>query len=103
MALFPLNRLSRMPLGIATPHSIKGSFSSVSRRPTACGKPRPGLRWKLGGDMRTVVMGAGRSGLAVARFLAAQRRPVVLTDSRPGPDAALELDLAKAGIPGVWG
>lgn len=53
--------------------------------------------------MRTVVMGAGRSGLAAARFLAAQGRPVVITDTRPGPDPALELDLAKAGIPGAWG
>ncbi|WP_257309390.1 UDP-N-acetylmuramoyl-L-alanine--D-glutamate ligase [Geothrix fuzhouensis] len=53
--------------------------------------------------MRTVVMGAGRSGLAAARFLAAQGRSVVLTDSRPGPESELELDLAKAGIPGVWG
>jgi UDP-N-acetylmuramoylalanine--D-glutamate ligase len=53
--------------------------------------------------MRTVVMGAGRSGLAAARFLAAQGRPVVLTDSRAEPGEALELDLAKAGIPGVWG
>jgi UDP-N-acetylmuramoylalanine--D-glutamate ligase len=57
----------------------------------------------LGGDMRTVVMGAGRSGLAAARFLAAQGQAVVLTDSRPDPGAALELDLAKAGIPGIWG
>lgn len=53
--------------------------------------------------MRTVVMGAGRSGLAAARYLAAQGRPVVLTDSRAEPGEALELDLAKAGIPGVWG
>jgi len=53
--------------------------------------------------MRTVVMGAGRSGLAAARFIAAQGRPVVLTDSRPEPSPALELDLARAGIPGVWG
>jgi UDP-N-acetylmuramoylalanine--D-glutamate ligase len=28
---------------------------------------------------------------------------VVLTDSRPGPGQELELALAKAGIPGVWG
>jgi UDP-N-acetylmuramoylalanine--D-glutamate ligase len=53
--------------------------------------------------MRTVVMGAGRSGSAAAHFLAAQGIPVVLTDSRPGPSAELELELAKAGIPGVWG
>ena len=53
--------------------------------------------------MRTVVVGAGRSGLAAARFLAAQGTPVVLTDLRPEPDADLERDLARAGIPGVWG
>ena len=53
--------------------------------------------------MHTVVMGAGRSGLAAARFLALQGHPVVLTDRRPGPDADLEIDLAKRGIPGVWG
>jgi len=53
--------------------------------------------------MHTVVMGAGRSGLAAARFLAAQGHPVVLTDRRLGPDPALEIDLAKRGIPGVWG
>lgn len=28
---------------------------------------------------------------------------MVLTDSRSGPDPALELELARAGIPGVWG
>ncbi|MBP1770889.1 MAG: murD, partial [Holophagaceae bacterium] len=53
--------------------------------------------------MRTVVMGAGRSGLAAARYLSQQGRPVVLTDSRPDPGEALELNLALAGIPGVWG
>lgn len=53
--------------------------------------------------MRTVVMGAGRSGLAAAHFLASQGRHVVLTDSRPDPGQALELSLAKASIPGVWG
>ena len=53
--------------------------------------------------MRTVVMGAGRSGLAVARYLASRGLPVVLTDRRPDPGPDLEIDLAKAGIPGVWG
>ena len=53
--------------------------------------------------MRTVVMGAGRSGLAAARFLAAQGQSVVLTDRRPDPGPELEMELAKAGIPGVWG
>ncbi len=53
--------------------------------------------------MRTVVMGAGRSGLAAARFLALQGRPVLLTDAGPEPNPTLELELAKAGIPGVWG
>ncbi len=53
--------------------------------------------------MRTVVMGAGRSGLAAARFLAAHGQSVVLTDRRPDPGPALELELASVGIPGVWG
>lgn len=53
--------------------------------------------------MRTVVMGAGRSGLAAARFLARQGQEVVLTDSRPEPDPELEQALAKEGIPGIWG
>ena len=53
--------------------------------------------------MRTVVMGAGRSGLAAARFLAGQGCEVVLTDIRPDPMWDLEGVLAKAGIPGVWG
>ena len=53
--------------------------------------------------MRTVVIGAGRSGLAAARFLAGQGSPVLLTDLRPEPDRELERALAKLGIPGVWG
>ena len=53
--------------------------------------------------MRTVVMGAGRSGLAAARFLVTEGRSVVLTDQRADPGPELELELAKAGIPGVWG
>jgi UDP-N-acetylmuramoylalanine--D-glutamate ligase len=53
--------------------------------------------------MRTVVMGAGRSGLAAARFLAGQGRSVVLTDLRPEPSLELELELAKARVAGVWG
>jgi len=53
--------------------------------------------------MRTVVMGAGRSGLAAARFLAGQGREVVLTDTRPDPGPELEGVLAGAEIPGVWG
>ncbi len=53
--------------------------------------------------MRSVVMGAGRSGLAAAHFLAGQGQRVVVTDTRPEPSDALELELAKAGIAGVWG
>lgn len=53
--------------------------------------------------MRTVVMGAGRSGLAAARYLAGQGREVVLTDARPDPGPDLETALARAGVPGVWG
>ena len=46
--------------------------------------------------MRTVVMGAGRSGLAAARFLAAQGIGVVVTDRRQDPGPDLEIALAKA-------
>jgi len=53
--------------------------------------------------MRTVVMGAGRSGLAAARHLARQGQPVVLTDSRAEPGAKLAEELALDGLPGVWG
>ncbi len=53
--------------------------------------------------MHTVVVGAGRSGLAAAQFLASHGRSVLLTDSRTEPGSELELRLATAGIPGVWG
>jgi len=53
--------------------------------------------------MHTVVMGAGRSGLAAARYLASQGQAVVLTDRRSGPEPELEIELARRGIPGVWG
>ncbi len=53
--------------------------------------------------MRTVVMGAGRSGLAAARFLAGQGRSVVITDLRPEPSPELELELTRARVAGVWG
>lgn len=53
--------------------------------------------------MRTVVMGAGRSGLAAARFLAGQGSDVVLTDTRADPGPELEGVLARAEVPGVWG
>ena len=53
--------------------------------------------------MRTVVMGAGRSGLAAARVLAAMGHPVLLTDQGDAPAPELEADLARTGIPGVWG
>ncbi|MDE3032150.1 MAG: UDP-N-acetylmuramoyl-L-alanine--D-glutamate ligase [Acidobacteriota bacterium] len=53
--------------------------------------------------MRTVVMGAGRSGLTAARYLAAHGHDVVLTDIRPDPGAGLADQMARAGVPGVWG
>lgn len=49
----------------------------------------------------TIVMGAGASGRAAARWLASQGVPVVLTDSGPPPADAD--DLALHGIQGVWG
>ena len=53
--------------------------------------------------MRTVVMGAGRSGLTAARYLAAHGHDVVLTDIRPDPGPELADQMARAGVPGVWG
>lgn len=53
--------------------------------------------------MRTVVMGAGRSGLAAARHLAKRGQAVLITDKRPDPGPVLEAELTRDGIPGVWG
>lgn len=50
-----------------------------------------------------VVMGAGKSGMACARFLRTRGETVILTDARPHPDEATETLLAMAGIVGVWG
>ncbi len=52
-------------------------------------------------DAWTVVMGAGKSGMAAARHLAAQGRRVALTDRGEAPADAD--NLSKAGIVGVWG
>ena len=53
--------------------------------------------------MGTVVMGAGKSGLAAVRFLVGQGKAVVLTDSRPEPTSDLASALLELGVPGVWG
>jgi UDP-N-acetylmuramoylalanine--D-glutamate ligase len=50
-----------------------------------------------------VVVGAGRSGLAVARHLAGTGQRTVLTDARCEPDAASEAALAGLGVLAVWG
>ena len=49
----------------------------------------------------SIVMGAGASGRAAARWLAAQGNPVILTDQGPAPADAEAL--ASEGIQGVWG
>ena len=49
----------------------------------------------------TIVMGAGASGRAAARWLAEQGGAVILTDAGPEPGDAQ--DLAARGIQGVWG
>ena len=51
----------------------------------------------------TIVLGAGRTGLAVARYLRATNRDVVINDRRSKPDRLLEVTRAELGIPGVWG
>ena len=52
---------------------------------------------------RTVVMGAGKSGLAAARFLAGQGTEVVLTDSKIPPSDAQIQALLPDQVPAVWG
>ena len=51
----------------------------------------------------TVVMGAGRSGLAAVRHLRARGEAVVLTDSAVGPDPGTERELLDLGAVGAWG
>jgi UDP-N-acetylmuramoylalanine--D-glutamate ligase len=50
-----------------------------------------------------VVVGAGRSGLAVARHLAKSGADALLTDARPEPDEASRRVLETLGVPAVWG
>ncbi|HJV89135.1 MAG TPA: UDP-N-acetylmuramoyl-L-alanine--D-glutamate ligase [Holophagaceae bacterium] len=52
---------------------------------------------------RTLVVGAGRSGLAAVRHLRNLGREVVLTDRMAGPGAAVETELNHLGVAGVWG
>ena len=52
---------------------------------------------------RIVVVGAGRSGMAVAAHLARSGEDVVLTDRRADPDPALVHELGVLGVPCVWG
>ncbi len=52
---------------------------------------------------RTLVVGAGRSGLAAVRHLRKQGCEVVLTDRMAEPGATLEHELNHLGVAGVWG
>jgi UDP-N-acetylmuramoylalanine--D-glutamate ligase len=52
---------------------------------------------------RIVVVGAGRSGLGAVQHLARAGRDVVLTESRPGPDAEAAAALAGLPVLAVWG
>jgi len=52
---------------------------------------------------RIVVVGAGRSGLGAAEHLARAGRDVVVTESRPKPDAHTVARLAELSVLGVWG
>jgi len=52
---------------------------------------------------RIIVVGAGRSGLGAAAFLAKAGKDVVVTDQRPEPDAAAAAQLAELSVLGVWG
>jgi UDP-N-acetylmuramoylalanine--D-glutamate ligase len=50
-----------------------------------------------------VVIGAGRSGMAVTAHLAGQGIDVILTDRRPEPDPLSAQQLTALNVPGVWG
>jgi UDP-N-acetylmuramoylalanine--D-glutamate ligase len=52
---------------------------------------------------RTVIVGAGKSGLAAARHFAGMGTPAILTDSNPAPGPDLLAQLADMGTAGVWG
>jgi len=52
---------------------------------------------------RIIVVGAGRSGLGAAEFLAKAGKEVVLTESRPVPDPQVAARLAELGVLAVWG
>ncbi|MDR0498525.1 MAG: UDP-N-acetylmuramoyl-L-alanine--D-glutamate ligase [Holophagales bacterium] len=51
----------------------------------------------------TVIVGAGNSGLAVAKYLSGFRSPAVLTDINQHPGQDLLTKLADWDVPGVWG
>lgn len=50
-----------------------------------------------------VVVGAGRTGLAVVTHLVKSGQSVILTDRKADPDGATVAHLAKLGVLGVWG
>jgi len=52
---------------------------------------------------QTVIVGAGKSGLAAARHFAGRGAPALLTDSNPSPSASLVTQFAALHVPGVWG
>jgi UDP-N-acetylmuramoylalanine--D-glutamate ligase len=52
---------------------------------------------------RIIVVGAGRSGLGAAEYLAQAGRDVVVTESRSGPDAQVAARLAELSVLAVWG
>jgi UDP-N-acetylmuramoylalanine--D-glutamate ligase len=52
---------------------------------------------------QTVIVGAGKSGLAAARHFAGRGAPAILTDSNPEPGPDLLAQLADMGVAGVWG
>jgi UDP-N-acetylmuramoylalanine--D-glutamate ligase len=52
---------------------------------------------------RIIVLGAGRSGLAVASNLSRSGAEVLVSDRRLEPDSATLAQLAEMNVPGVWG
>ena len=52
---------------------------------------------------RVVVLGAGRSGLAVAAHFSRLGEEVVVSDRRPEPDSLTVQELSRMGVHGIWG
>jgi UDP-N-acetylmuramoylalanine--D-glutamate ligase len=75
------------------PHPFPASWETTRNKMLRSGNPMN----------HTIIVGAGKSGLAAAKHLSNSKYPAVLTDSNPDPSPELLDQLAKLEIPGAWG